>query len=154
MLRRGVPSTLLCTAFGALLALSPGRSDAQAPDGFDGAMEATLAEAGAATPLLRCTALFRAFRLYAGEQSEIGRTAAEHETGLAVAGVVIWQDETGTGDLDAAFAAIVPMVGAATDLYLARMAGNQEARGIVFDDTLEEELAACDALHDEIAGAL
>jgi hypothetical protein len=115
-------------------------------------MEAALTEAGRAASLLRCTALFRAFRLYAGESSEIGATAAARETDLAVAGVVIWQDETGETELDTALETIVPMVGAATDLFLARMSGNLDAGESVFDAGIETELVYCNALHGGIAG--
>ncbi len=146
----------LCAALSVSLATAaPAQPDA--PEGetqaFAAAMQAALAEGGSASLLLRCTALFRAFRLYAGEGTEIAATAAEHETGLAVAAVVVWQDETGTEDLETAFEAIVPMVTDATDLFLARMSDNQDAAGRVFDDALEAELTYCDTLHDEIAQA-
>ena len=118
---------------------------------FDTDMATALAGSGTATPLIRCTALFRAFRLLAGEGTELASAAAARETELAVASVSIWQANTGSGDLDAAFDAIVPIIGAATGLYLDRMRANQVAGGSVFDADLEPELAYCGALHDRIA---
>lgn len=141
----------------ALLAVLATAASAQVPppegetDAFAQAMDSVLAEAGEATPLLRCTALFRAFRLYAGADSEIGGIAAEHETDLATTAAVVWQDETGTPDLARAFEAIVPMMAEATELYLARMAENAEPEGNVLDPALEADLARCDALHGGIA---
>lgn len=132
-----------------ILCLAPAASHAQT-DPFDTAMEEALSDAGTASSLIRCTSLFRAFRIYAGEDTQVGATAAMRETDLAVASVVIWQNETGESELEAAFAVIVPMVGAATDLYLARMGDNQDALGTVFDDALETELTFCGTLHGEI----
>lgn len=114
-------------------------------------MDAALFNAGSSAPLLRCTGLFRAFRLYAGDATELGRGAALRETDLAVAAVVVWQSETGTAETQSAFDVIVPMVTDATDLYLARMAENQDADGTIFDEDLDIELAYCDTLHSEIA---
>lgn len=136
----------IASAAGAQIAAPQGESEA-----FAESMERALAEAGSAAPLLRCTAFFRAFRLYAGEESEVGATALEHETDLAAAAVVVWQDEIGAENLNAAFETIVPVVGEATELFLARMADNQEERGIVFDDALEAELTYCDTLHAGVA---
>lgn len=141
---------------GILTALSaPDVAPAQggAPAAFAEAMEDALAEAGSAASLVRCTALFRAFRLYAGTGTEVGTTAAEHETGLAVAAAVVWQDEAGTAELETAFEAIVPMVSAATDLFLLRMSNNQDAGGNVLDEALQADITYCDTLHDEIAQA-
>lgn len=140
-------------AVAAVVALAAPMS-AQTDTAFETAMAEALDGAGQAASLLRCTALFRAFRLYAGDETELGATAASRETDLAVAGVVIWQNETGAGDLDTAFATIVPIVGDATDLFLARMVANQEDAGSVFDPGLEPELAFCDTLHGEIAAGL
>jgi hypothetical protein len=132
------------------LGLTPGMALAQT-DPFEAAMEEALTDAGTAGSLIRCTSLFRAFRLYAGEGTQVGATAAARETDLAVASVVIWQNDMGVTELDTAFEAIVPMVGDATDLYLARMSANRDAIDSVFDDTLETELTFCGTLHDEIA---
>ena len=119
-------------------------------DAFESAMEDTLSDAGNAGSLIRCTALFRAFRIYAGEDTLVGATSAMRETDLAVTSVVIWQSDKGETDLDTAFEAIVPMVGAATDLFLGRMGANRDAGDSVFDDGIETELAYCSTLHDEI----
>jgi hypothetical protein len=146
------PTLALCAA--ALFALpSTARAQESGGDLFDRAMNAALFQAGEAAPLMRCAAVFRAFRVYAGDTSEIGATAAERETDLAVTAVVVWQNETATADLQAAFAAIVPMVTDATDLFLARMVENHDDTGAVFDDALETELAYCNALHAEITAA-
>lgn len=118
---------------------------------FDRAMDAALFNAGSTASLLRCTGLFRAFRVYAGAASDVGREAALRETDLAVAAVVIWQAETGTRETEAAFEVIVPMVTDATDLFLARLSSNLDETGAVFDAALETELAYCNALHGEIA---
>jgi hypothetical protein len=156
MPKRSTPAVTLC-AVTILAATAPLQAQTDAPAGeataFSEAMDAALADGGSASSLLRCTALFRAFRLYAGEGTEVGMTAAEHETGLAVAAVVVWQDDTGTEDLEEAFEIIVPMVSEATDLFLARMSDNMDADDRVFDDALEAELTYCDTLHDEIAEA-
>lgn len=142
-------------ALGAALALCAATLAAPAQtDTFEDAMAQALSDAGAAQSLIRCTALFRAFRLYAGDDTELGATAALRETDLAVTGVVIWQRDPerdgGIDDLEAAFDAIVPMVGDATELYLARMRGNHEAGGSIFDDGLDSELTYCNTLHREI----
>ncbi|AHM05682.1 hypothetical protein roselon_03424 [Roseibacterium elongatum DSM 19469] len=123
-----------------------------APDGFETAMEAALAEAGTGAQLVRCTALFRAFRLYAGDETDLGRMAAERETDMAVFSVMVWQDDTGSDDMDAAFATVVPWVTEATELYLDRMVDNQAALGTVFDPDLEANLGFCNALRDRLTG--
>jgi hypothetical protein len=151
-----MPGRTLPALCGALLSVLGAAAPAQVaqPEGetddFAQAMESVLAEAGEARPLLRCTALYRAFRLYAGADSEIGATAAERETDLATTAAVIWQDETGTRDLSRAFEAIVPMMAEATELFLARMVDNAGPEGNVLDPALEADLAYCDALHDGI----
>jgi|GEM_PF-1829772 len=121
------------------------------PAPFEAAMEDALSGAGLAAPLIRCTALFRAVRLRAGEDSPLRATAATREADLAVTSVMIWQRDKGTEDVATAFDTIVPMVGAASDLFLARMAANREAGESVFDPALETELAYCATLQDEIA---
>lgn len=123
------------------------------PRWFTVQMEEVLAPAGSAASILRCTALFRAFRLYAGEGGEIGATAAQHETDLAVVAVVVWQEEMGEPETSAAFEVVVPVVTQATELYLARMIENQEEREIIFDPALESELTYCDTLHAELTAA-
>jgi len=135
----------------AWLAVLSEPSLAQTDTAFETEMREALDEAGTAGSLIRCTSLFRAFRLYAGDESEIGTTAAARETDLAVASVVIWQNETDTDDLETAFEAIVPMVGTATDLFVARMGANQDAQGSVFDAGIETELTFCNTLHSEMA---
>lgn len=138
-------------ALGAALLLCAAPLAAPAEtDPFETEMAEALSGAGAAEPLIRCTALFRAFRLYAGEDTELGATAAARETDLAVTGVVIWQRDGRIADLEAAFGAIVPMVGAGTELYLARMRANHAAGGGVMDDGLDTELTYCNTLHREI----
>lgn len=140
-------------AVAGLPAVSPAQDTAPGTP-FDAAMDAALVDAGNAASLLRCTGLFRAFRVFAGEDTELGRNAAERETDLAVTAVVVWQAETGTEETQAAFDVIVPMVTGATDLYLARMSETREAAGTVFDATLETELTFCDTLHGEIAARM
>jgi hypothetical protein len=137
----------LCAA--ALLVPTANPVPAQS-DPFETAIETALAEAGVAAPILRCTAIFRAFRIYAGEDTDLGATAAEREGTMAAAGVIIWQNDTGTEDLEAAFEAIVPMIGAGTELYLRRMSANQETEGTVFDLDLETDLTYCVTLYQEI----
>lgn len=114
-------------------------------------MEDALSGAGLAAPLIRCTALFRAFRLHGGEGTPLGENAAAREADLAATSVAIWQSDTGTEEIEVAVETIVPMVGAATDLFLERMAANRDAGGGVFDPELETELVYCVALQDEIA---
>jgi hypothetical protein len=123
----------------------PGETEA-----FTAAMEEALSGTGNAAGLLRCTAVFRAFHVYAGPGTEVGETAAARETDMAVTAVVIWQSETGTEDLDSAFDAVVPMVTAATELYLDRMVDNAETGDSVFDPAIEADLAYCNALHGRI----
>ncbi|GAA5067314.1 hypothetical protein N0B44_02925 [Roseibacterium beibuensis] len=143
----------LCALCLALPATAQEMSEAPAaPEGFDEAMGAALAAAGAGETLVQCTALFRAFRLYAGEQTEVGRMAAERETDMAVFSVLVWQDETGSEDMEAAFEVVVPWVDAATELYLDRMTANQAEGGTVFDANLEGNLGFCNALRDRLAG--
>jgi len=137
-------------ALAAVVCLGPAPASAQ-PAPFEAAMEEALSEAGLAAPLIRCTALFRAFRLHGGEGTPLGESAAAREADLAATSVAIWQSDTGTGGTEAAVEAIVPMVGAATDLFLARMGANLDAGGGVFDPDLETELVYCVALQDEIA---
>jgi hypothetical protein len=72
-------------------------------DPFETEMEAALTEAGRAASLLRCTRCSGPSVSMPAKSSEIGATAAARETDLAVAGVVIWQDETGETELDTAF---------------------------------------------------
>jgi hypothetical protein len=147
-----MPGRVLPALFAVLATAAPAQvaPPVAETDAFGQAMERVLADAGEAAPLLRCTALFRAFRLYAGADSEVGGIAAEHETDLATTAAVVWQDETGTSDLARAFEAIVPMMAEATELFLARMAENAEPEGNVLDPALEADLAWCDALHGEI----
>lgn len=139
---------IACTLVGLCIAPIPALSQS---DPFETAMQDALAEAGLAASLIRCTSLYRAFRIYAGEETDLGAAAAERETALAAASVVIWQSDTGSEDVEAAFGTIVPMVGDATILFLARMNENREADASVFDPGLETELAYCGTLHDEIA---
>ncbi|MCU4652899.1 hypothetical protein N8I71_08650 [Roseibacterium sp. SDUM158016] len=150
MTSRFLPGALALT----IAATFPAAAQTDRPPGeteaFAAAMAETLGGTGNAASLLRCTAVFRAFHLYAGTDTQVGATAAERETDMAVSGVVVWQDETGTDDLDAAFETVVPMVTAATELYLDRMVANAEAGDSVFDPDLEAELSYCSALHERI----
>jgi hypothetical protein len=137
-----------------LLATAAAEAQADPPPGeteaFAAAMAVALEGTGSAASLLRCSALFRAFHVYAGPGTEVGETAAARETDMAVTAVVVWQNETGTDDLDIAFDAVVPVVTAATELYLDRMVENSETGDSVFDPALEAELAYCTALHARI----
>ncbi len=137
-------------AIAALPCLGLAPAHAQ-PAPFEAAMEDALSEAGLAAPLIRCTALFRAFRIHGGPGTPLGESAAAREADLAATGVAIWQSDTGTEDISAAVEAIVPMVGAAADLFLARMDDNWDTGGGVFDPELETELIYCVTLQDEIA---
>lgn len=117
----------------------------------DTAMADALSEAGAARPLLRCTALFRALRIHPASAEGTATGAARRETDLAATAAIIWQDETGIADPQAAFDAIVPMIGAASRLYGTRISENVDATGNQFDAALEEDLIYCDALHASLA---
>jgi hypothetical protein len=138
------------SALAAVFSLGLAPASAQ-PVPFEAAMEDALSGAGLAAPLIRCTALFRAFRLHGGAGTPLRESAAAREADLAATSIAIWQSDTGTGGTEAAVEAIVPMVGAATDLFLARMGANQQAVGGVLDPELETELVYCVTLQDEIA---
>lgn len=160
---RALPAALalLCLSLSPVAAQdaepAPSTPDADAPElaagppeGFEDAMSAILAEAGMAHGLIRCAALFRAFRVYAGDLSEIGEMAAERETDMGVFSVIVWQNENGIEDNEEAFAAIVPIVEGATELFFGRMIENQRATGTVFDTDLEGNLGYCNALRDQL----
>lgn len=132
---------------GFILALCVAAAPALAqPAGFEDRIGAALAGSGENAGLMRCAGLFRAFRLYAGDDSELGATAAEREGDFAVFAAISWQDETDNDDIDAALAFVVPYIDAGTDLYLERMIENHRATDTVFDDDLEESIAFCNAL--------
>jgi hypothetical protein len=120
---------------------------AQTDGAFDRAMAGALDEAGAARPLLRCTGLFRALRLHPAAPDGSAAGAALREADLATTAAVIWQDEAGMAEIQAAFDAIVPMIGAASAVYQRRMSRNAETTGGIFDAELEDDLIYCDALH-------
>ncbi|MFW5641618.1 MAG: hypothetical protein ACOCY0_02520 [Roseicyclus sp.] len=136
-------------ALGLCAALLAPASSAQTEPGA--AMADALAGAGAARPLLRCAALFRALRLHPVSTDATVAGAAVRETDLATTAALVWQDERASADTQAAFDAIVPMIGAASRVYRARMSRNVDASGTPFDDTLGEDLIFCDALHAGLA---
>jgi hypothetical protein len=136
----------LTLAASLLPAPAPAQTDARAP-----AIAEALAEAGTARPLLRCTALFRALRVHPASNEATVSGAALRETALASTAAIVWQDETGVADTQAAFDALVPMIGAASRLYRARISRNVEATGGQFDAALRDDLIYCDALHAGIA---
>ena len=136
----------LTLAASLLAAPAPAQPDALTP-----AMAEALAEAGTARPLLRCTALFRALRIHPASAAATASGAALRETELASTAAIVWQDETGISDTQTAFDALVPMIGAASRLYRARISRNVEATGGQFDAALRDDLIYCDALHAGIA---
>ena len=115
---------------------------------FARAMDEALAGGGAAVPWLRCAGLFRAFHLLAGPGTEPGAEARAAEIDLAVVAAVLREDET-DAEPGAAMAQVAPLIGAAAELYLDRMATNEEAAANVMDDSLRASLAACSTLRAE-----
>jgi hypothetical protein len=125
-----------------------GQAAAAQPASFAEAMHEALAEGGAATPWLRCAGLFRAFRLLAGRETELGAQALEAELDLAVVSAVLREDETGAAP-GTAMEEIVPLIGAAAELYLDRMVDNEAGAASVMDDGLRASLEVCATLRAE-----
>jgi hypothetical protein len=138
----------LSLCVGLLAPAAPAQTEGEA---LDRAMADALAQAGAARPLLRCTGLFRALRLHPAAPDGSAAGAALREADLATTAAVIWQDEAGMAEIQAAFDAIVPMIGAASAVYQRRMSRNAETTGGIFDAELEDDLIYCDALHAGLA---
>jgi hypothetical protein len=132
----------------ALIVALCGPAAAAQPATFAEAMDEALAGGGTAVPWLRCAGLFRAFHLLAGPETELGAEAREAEIDLAVVSAVLREDETGA-EPGAAMAQVAPLIGAAAELYLDRMAHNEEAAANVMDDGLRASLAACSTLRAE-----
>ena len=139
---------------GAVIALSLlcGKPAPAQSDAFGARMADALAPAGDRASLLRFTALFRAFRLYAGDDTEVGAIAANREGDLAVIAAIIWQGAENT-DMNGAIAAIVPLIDTATDLFVDRFIANDATTGNIFDSGLDAELAYCGTLGDGLMEA-
>lgn len=138
----------LVPAMVALAICAPDTAIAQ-PLLFEDRLETALAPAGDNASLIGCIALFRAFRLYAGDETEVGQTAALRENDLAVFATLVWQTEQNLG-MDEAVLAILPLIETATELYLDRFVDNYETTGRVFDDNLDQRLAFCGILRDRL----
>lgn len=139
----------LCGVLGA--ALSTTAAMAQ-PEGFTERMDTALTPAGDLAPFLRCTGLYQAFRLLAGEDTEVGAEALEGEVDMAVVSSVLRQRETGASQ-EAVMQEITPLIAAAARLYLDRMVANDDATGSVMDDGLSDTLAACASLRQDYMGS-
>lgn len=115
----------------------------------DEQLDTILAPASDRAPLVGCAALFRAFRLYAGEDTEVGQSATEREQDMIVFATLVWQASENLS-MDDALAAIIPILADATELYLDRFVENNETTGSVFGDNLEGRVTFCNALRDEL----
>jgi hypothetical protein len=122
-------------------------------DAFDTELAETLSEAGERAELVSCLALFRAFRLYFGAETEAGSEAGAREVDMTVVTAVIWQGATST-TLDEAMAEIVPLADTATELYTTRFEANHEQTGDLFDADLSDRLGTCDTLRTQLLEAL
>jgi len=120
---------------------------------LDTALEAVLDPAEERAELISCLALFRGFRLYFGADTQAGAEAGAREVDMTVISAVVWQGAT-DATLDDAMAAIVPLSEAATDLYTAQFEANHAETGDLFDASLTDRLASCDALRAELVEAL
>ncbi len=140
-------------ALPALLSLALGSAALAQTDAFEAEMEALLTPAEDRASLLRCAALFRAFRLYAGEDTELGQAAQEREQDVVVFTTMIWQSDEGL-EMEAAMDQIVPLITDATELFITRMVENSETGGTVFDPELEDEVGYCNALRNTLMEAL
>ncbi|MCT4683274.1 MAG: hypothetical protein N4A39_06040 [Roseicyclus sp.] len=145
-------AALLVAALAASVSASVSAPVAAQLAGGAEAMDEVLAPTGAAAPLLRCAGLYRAFRLLAGEATEVGAEALEGEVALAFAAAARRESDTGASPA-AAMDQIAPVIAAVGQLYLDRMGAARAATGSVMDDGLEATLFACAELRAVLAGA-
>lgn len=134
---------------GLLLALLSAPAALAQPAGFSDRMDEALAPVGDLAPFLRCTGVFQAFRLLAGEDTEVGAAALEREVDMALLSSLLRQRETDAGQ-DAVMEEIAPLIAAAAQLYLDRMVANENATGSVMDDGLAGTLQACASLRQDL----
>jgi hypothetical protein len=122
-------------------------------DGFTARMDRALAPAGETAPFLRCSGFFRAFRVFAGPETDLGQVALQRELDLAVLSTILRQRET-DADQAEVMAEIAPLIEAVAALYTDRIVANDAETGAVMDDGLLATLEVCSDLRERGLNAM